>query len=231
MDAKARPGLYGFTFVYVAAAGAFLVLVALDRGGIVRTVLKAVPVITLAVLVLRDIRGFPRTFLTGALLGSACGDVLLDLPHEGLFIYGLAAFLVAHLFYIGLFFRYARRPVGSDRAVIAGLVLFAGLMVWVFRGIDPELFGPVVAYIAVIIAMSIGALLVPASGRLLFHGALLFIASDLVLAVNKFLTAVPHGRVVNISLYFIAQFAIVVAARAVWTRREAVRRARPAPVP
>jgi uncharacterized membrane protein YhhN len=74
----------------------------------------------------------------------------------------------------------------------------------------------VVLYIVVIITMSIGALLVPAENRLLFWGALLFIASDVVLALNKFLVAIPYGRVINISLYFIAQFIIIMAARAIW---------------
>lgn len=221
MDTGEKSSFHAFTFVYVAAGAAFLLLIALDRGGVVRTVLKAIPVSTLIVLVLRDIRGFPLIFLTGALLGSVCGDVLLDLSGAGFFIYGLAAFLAAHVFYSVLFFRYAKRPGGSDMAVIAGLTLFAGLMIWIFRGIDPNLFRPVAAYIVVIVTMSIGALLVPAANRLLFWGALLFIASDLVLAVNKFLVAIPYGRPVNISLYFLAQFAIVAAARAIWMDRRA----------
>jgi len=212
---KTRP-FHGFSFVYIAAGTAFLVLMALDRGGIGRTALKALPVSTLILLVLRDLRGFPSIFMTGALLGSVCGDVLLDIPHAGLFIYGLVAFLMAHLFYTVLFFRFAEKPGSTDMAVIAGLALFAGLMIWIFRGIDPKLLGPVVLYIVVIITMSVGALLVPAANRLLFWGAILFIASDVVLAVNKFLVAIPHGRLINITLYFLAQFTIVSAARTIW---------------
>ena len=189
---------------------------AMDMVGIGRTVLKAIPVSTLMVLVLRDMRGLARICLTGALLGSVCGDILLDLPYANLFIFGLVAFLVAHLFYTVLCFRYAKSPDGFGKVMMAGLVLFAGVMIWIFRGIAPALYGPVVLYIVVIVTMSIGALLVPAENRLLFWGALLFIASDVVLALNKFLMAVPYGRVINISLYFIAQFMIIMAARAIW---------------
>ena len=82
MDTREKPSFHGFTFVYVVTGAAFLVLIALDRGGIGRTILKALPVSTLIVLVLRDIRGFPGIFLTGALLGSVCGDVLLDLREQ-----------------------------------------------------------------------------------------------------------------------------------------------------
>ena len=189
---------------------------AMDMVGIGRTVLKAIPVSTLMVLVLRDMRGFARICLTGALLGSVCGDILLELPYANLFIFGLVAFLVAHLFYTVLFFRYAKSPDGFAKVVMAGLVLFAGVMIWIFRGIPPALYGPVVLYIVVICTMSIGALLVPAENRLLFWGAIMFIASDVVLALNKFLMTIPYGRVINISLYFIAQFIIIMAAQAFW---------------
>lgn len=205
-----------FVLVFVAAAIAFLVLLAIDVAGIGRTVLKAIPVGTLMVLVLRDMRGFVRLCLAGAMLGSLFGDILLDLPSQSLFIYGLLAFLIAHLFYNVLFFRHAKSPDGDEKVIMTGLVFFAAVMIWLFRSIPPALYGPVVAYIAVIIAMSVGALLVPSENRLLLWGALLFVASDLVLAVNKFLVTVPHGRIVNITLYFIAQFVIITAARSIW---------------
>lgn len=218
--AEDAAGTRWFILVFVAAAATFLVLLAMEVVGIGRTILKAIPVGTLIILVLRDLRGFPRVCLAGALLGSIGGDVLLDLPWKGLFIYGLLAFLIAHLFYIVLFFRFAGRPGRSEKVMVGVLVLFAVGMIWLFRSVPPALYGPVVAYIVVIISMSIGALLVPAKNRLLFWGALLFIASDLVLAVNKFLMTVPHGRAVNISLYFLAQFAIVMKARSIWGGRK-----------
>jgi uncharacterized membrane protein YhhN len=208
-----------FIIIYFIAASAFLMFMALDIVGIGRTVLKAIPVSTLLVLVLRDLRGFVRISLVGALLGSVSGDILLDLPSTKVFIFGLVAFLVGHLFYTVLFFRHAKRPDGFDKLMIAALVVLAGVMIWIFRGITPALYGPVVLYILVIITMSIGALLVPAENRMLFMGALLFIASDVVLAVNKFLIVIPYGRVINISLYFIAQLIIIMAAMTIWVEK------------
>lgn len=205
-----------FVLIYAAAASAFLVLMAMDTAGIGRTILKAVPVGTLMVLVFRDTRGFARICLTGALLASVCGDVLLDLSYANIFIFGLVAFLVAHLFYTLLFFRHAKKPDRSGKVKIGALVLFSGAMIWLFRGINPALYGPVVLYILVIVTMSFGALLVPAGNRLLFRGALLFIASNVVLAINKFLMPIPYGRIINIGLYFIAQLTIITAARAIW---------------
>ena len=205
-----------YTLVFAAAAIVFMVLLAMDITGIVRTVFKAIPVSTLLVLVISEMRGFTRICLAGALIGSVCGDVLLDLPGQNLFVFGLAAFLAGHLFYTVLFFRSAARPDETEKVVIAGLIFFTGVLMWLFSDISPELYGPVVAYIAVIVLMSIGALLVPAPDRLLFSGALIFIASDLVLAVNKFLIAIPAGRLINITLYFLAQYLIIAAARRIW---------------
>ena len=216
MNRILKAQLHGFIFIYVVAASAFLVLMAMDVAGIGRTVLKAIPVSTLMVLVFRDMRGFVRICLAGALIGSVCGDILLDLPYANVFIFGLVSFLVGHIFYTVLFFRYAKSPDGFDKAIIAGLILFAGVMIWIFRGIATALYGPVVLYIVVIVTMCIGALLVPAENRRLFFGALLFIASDVVLAVNKFIVVIPYGRIINISLYFIAQFMIIMAARVIW---------------
>jgi len=206
----------GFIFIFVVAASAFLVLMAMDMVGIGRTVLKAIPVSTLIVLVFRNMRGFARICLVGALICSVCGDILLDLPYTNVFIFGLVAFLAGHLFYTVLFFRYAKSPDGFGKMIMAGLMLFAGVMIWIFRGIATALYGPVVLYIVVIVTMCIGALLVPAENRRLFLGALMFIASDVVLAVNKFLFVIPYGRIINISLYFIAQFMIIMAAWAIW---------------
>lgn len=221
MDTTRKQGYDGFTVVYVAAGLVFLVLLAVDHVSLARTFFKAVPVSTLLVLVLRDTRGFARVCLAGALLGSVAGDVLLDLPPETFFVFGLAAFLVGHLFYTVLFFRHARRPGTFEKRMIEGLVVFAGLMIWLFHGIDPALYPPVVLYILVIVAMSIGALLVPCRKRLLFWGAVVFILSDLVLAVNKFLVDIPHGRLINITLYFTAQYMIILAARTIWGERAA----------
>jgi len=212
----------GYTLVFTAAAVVFMVLLAMDITGPFRTLFKAIPVSTLLVLVICQMSGFARICLTGALLGSVCGDVLLDQSGQNLFVFGLAAFLAGHIFYTLLFLRNAARPDNTEKLVIAGLICFAGVLMWLFSDIAPELYGPVVAYIAVIVLMSIGALLVPAPDRLLFWGALVFIASDLVLAVNKFLITIPAGRLINITLYFLAQYLIIAAARGIWTKKSAL---------
>lgn len=219
MKPAEKPVPAGYTLIFITAAAAFMVLLAMDITGTGRTVLKAIPVTALLVLVLLKMSGFARIALAGALLCSVCGDILLDRPHESVFVFGLAAFLLGHICYTVLFFKNAVRPDRSGQIMIAVLAVFAGLMMWLFSGIDPALYPPVALYIAIIVIMSIGALLVPGPDRLLFAGAILFIASDLVLAVNKFLIAIAAGRMINITLYFLAQYLIIYAARRIWTKK------------
>jgi uncharacterized membrane protein YhhN len=218
MKKQTRFFFKGYTLIFLLGAAIFMVMLAADITCIGRTIAKAVPVSTLLVLVILKMRGFARLFLAGALIGSVSGDILLDLPHDTFFIFGLGAFLAGHLFYTVLFYRYAGRPNRAETIITTALIVFAGAMIWLFSGIDPELYGPVVVYIIIIVAMSIGALLVPAPDRYLFYGAFLFIASDLVLAVNKFLIAIPAGRIINISLYFAAQYIMIAAALAIWNQ-------------
>jgi uncharacterized membrane protein YhhN len=210
----------GYTLIFLLGAAIFMIMLAADITCIGRTMAKAVPVSTLLVLVILNMKGFARIFLAGALIGSVTGDILLDLPHDTFFIFGLGAFLAGHVFYTIGFYRYARRPDRSEAVTTAALIVFAGAMIWLFSGIDPELYGPVVIYIIVIVAMSIGALLVPAPDRFLFYGAALFIASDLVLAINKFLISIPAGRLINISLYFAAQYIMIAAALTIWNQEK-----------
>ena len=96
--------------------------------------------------------------ILAALLFSWLGDVLLLWPH--LFIYGLGAFLMAHLCYI-FGFRLAQQPEGRLDSWHFIRSFFYNLPIYLLAGfafylIYPNLGGlkiPVIAYILVIIGM------------------------------------------------------------------------------
>jgi uncharacterized membrane protein YhhN len=44
-----------------------------------------------------------------------------------------------------------------------------------------------------------------------FLGAILFLISDAILAINKFARKIPFGRAANLSLYFIAQWLLALS--------------------
>lgn len=141
----------------------------------------------------RPLRGFDRLILV-ALLASCAGDIWLMLGRESFFLFGLGSFLIAHLFYIAAFLRAPGRSPGIRQgwpALI--LILYAILFVsYLWADLDPTLSIPVGIYALVIGIMGGAAFLFrykmgPSTGGILVvMGALLFIASDSLIALNKF---------------------------------------------
>jgi alkylglycerol monooxygenase len=151
--------------------------------------------------------------LAAALLASLAGDVLLMLPVNA-FIPGLAAFLIAHLFYIALF-RRAQAWFPSRKALLGTLAFGGAMLVWLWPGLgDPVLRGAVSVYVLVICLMAaqaIGRAAVLRERRavLVALGACVFMASDALIAVNRFVQPLPLASLWILSLYYLAQTLIV----------------------
>ncbi|OGB37781.1 MAG: hypothetical protein A3B67_11355 [Burkholderiales bacterium RIFCSPHIGHO2_02_FULL_66_10] len=152
------------------------------------------------------------TWLLAALAASLAGDVFLML--EGLFIPGLAAFLLAHIAYIALFRQgvpwLANRPATWGVAAV-GLGMYA--MLW-FGGLPPGLRGPVAAYV-----LAIGLMAAQALGRasvqrdgpsmVVAVGAACFMLSDALLAINRFVSPLPMSAFWVLGSYYAAQCLMV----------------------
>ena len=153
-----------------------------------------------------------------ALACSLVGDVLLMLPRD-LFVPGLSAFLTGHvLFIVGLLHPSDRSPtsfspvglVVAASVVVAleigpGIVLFRSLV----RKGYAKLVGPVAAYMA-----AIGTLVVLATNVAIPSaavGAMLFLVSDTVLALDRFVRPVPRGQLVVHVTYHLAQGLLVLS--------------------
>lgn len=125
-----------------------------------------------------------RAWLAGAaLLFCAAGDVLLEL----VFVAGMAAFAVGHLFYIACFLEWGRvlGPNKRDYPMAVLVVLISlGLMAWFAPGMG-ELLIPGLLYQVIITTMVAIAFIVkaPMLARL---GAVIFMLSDTLIAVEKF---------------------------------------------
>jgi alkylglycerol monooxygenase len=151
-----------------------------------------------------------RNLLLAALFFSLLGDVALMLP--GLFIPGLVAFLIAHLCYIALFRR--GTPWFASKAALACTLLAAGGMyAFLFPKLDPVLKVAVAAYatiIALMAAQAIGRATIlrdPASIGVAI-GAVLFMVSDSLLAINRFATPIPLAQFWVLATYYAAQVLI-----------------------
>ena len=154
----------------------------------------------------------PQTWLVRALGLSWVGDVLLLYP--GLFVPGLVAFLVAHLCYLKLLTMDAKLlPSRSAllRCLLAGALLYSVLFL---NGLPMDMRIPVGLYVAVIALMAAQAwgrrMQLQDSGSLLTAvGATLFMLSDSVLAIDKFVSPLPYAGLWVMASYYAAQALIV----------------------
>lgn len=152
-----------------------------------------------------------------ALLLSAAGDAFLAYDDEPAFMAGLASFLAAHIAYVVLFARtgsgiamYAAEPWRLVAAIVM-VVLLTGVFLRLRPALPANLLGPVAVYAAAILGMGLFALTLPS--LLVIVGAVLFMASDAILAAGKFLfdARSPRQAVVRPAvwiLYYAAQVAI-----------------------
>ncbi len=162
-----------------------------------------------------------KWWFVAALACCLVGDILLMLPRD-LFVPGLVAFLAGHaLFIVGLL--QPPEPAGSPPFSFSapGLVA-AGLAVVVasawpatliyrslVRGGHRELLVPVTVYLLAIATMFVLAANVGVIAATV--GAALFVASDTVLALNRFVRPIPHGNVAVHVTYHLAQGLLVLS--------------------
>ncbi len=159
-----------------------------------------------------------KDYLLHGLFFSWIGDVLLQ--SEKLFIPGLLAFLTAHIFYI-IFFAKTRsnqhsffklRPI-MLMAVLAYLVEFMYIL-WPYLG---EMKIPVLIYGITISTMLSAAMwqyqkLENKTALFFIIGATLFVASDSLLAFNRFRESFNLAGVSIMTTYILAQLFIVTGA-------------------
>jgi len=152
------------------------------------------------------------TWLLLALTASLAGDFLL--MFEGQFLPGLVAFLLAHLAYIACF-RQGVPWLPNQRALWAvgavGLGMYA--LLWA-GGLPVDLRLPVAVYVCAIGLMAsqaIGRSKVMGDGpsRLVAVGAACFMASDALLAINRFVTPLPEPAFWVLTSYYAAQCLMV----------------------
>lgn len=172
---------------------------------------KGLSISPLALLAWRElVPGRSRVLLAAALALGSLGDVLLDLG-PAWFTAGLGSFLAGHLLYTWLWSSHWRRPVrptpGQLLRVTLVLIFCAALAAILAPRLGP-LTVPVIFYMAAISAMAAASALAPFSSSRIFWGAVLFVFSDAVIAVNRFHTPLPGRDWLVWSTYYAAQLAI-----------------------
>ncbi|WP_430646193.1 lysoplasmalogenase [Agromyces sp. GXS1127] len=201
---------------YVALSLVHLVVLAADlgAGAVTASKLLLMPAIVVAVVLARPRRRSTAALLISAIALSWGGDALLTGSGDGWFVAGLLSFLAAHVAYVVLF---VRLPAAGRRLpwwTLAYAAWFAGFLALLAPGLG-GLLVPVAVYGLVLGTM---AALAGGLGGLVALGGALFVVSDSVLALGRFLPGyefAAHDLVV-MSTYLAAQGLIALG---VLTRR------------
>jgi uncharacterized membrane protein YhhN len=165
----------------------------------------------------------PLLLFALGLVFSLAGDVFLMLPSRP-FIAGLVAFLLAHLAYISGF-NIPLPPLSLPGLIMAVMIGFAArslyrrLCVGLVKTGEGSLRRPVLIYASAISLMLLSALLTTtrndwgtAASLLASAGAILFFASDTLLAWDRCITPLTHRGLKVMTSYHLGQFAITAAA-------------------
>ncbi|WP_400993500.1 lysoplasmalogenase [Agromyces sp. GXQ0307] len=178
------------------------------------TKLLLMPALVVAVVLARPRSRSTAGLLVAAIVLSWGGDALLTAPGDGWFVAGLLSFLAAHVAYVVLFLRL---PAAGRRLpwwTLAYVAWFAAFLTLLAPGL-----GDLLIPVAVLGTM---AGLAGGLGGLVALGGALFVVSDSVLALGRFLPGyefAAHDLVV-MSTYLAAQGLI---AFGVLTRRGSAR--------
>jgi alkylglycerol monooxygenase len=196
----------------VVAVGATHLLAWLAGQRALASVTKAIPILLLAA-VAAAAGGTYGWLVAAGLVCSAVGDVCL-LSDER-FVAGLASFLVGHLCYLAAFTLTGPGLVPDWRWGIVLGMLSGGLLAVLWGPLPADFRAPVVVYVGVISAMAFAATsraatqgTPPTSGVLAATGALWFLASDAILALDRFVRPLPRAHLWVMVTYYAAQTCI-----------------------
>lgn len=221
-----------FTLFYFSVAILFIILEKFFHSFYPEVVVKALIIPLLMLYYHSEIKHkytlFHHLMMFG-LFFSWLGDILLQLSNgklelqiqpDDFFMLGLGAFLITQLFYILAFsMPKGKNAIFTTRIYQLVLVIgYGGLLLWLLYNklVTPE--GnyrlSVILYTVIILAMLAAALnryrkVNGLSYILVVIGALLFVASDSMIAVNRFIERFDFARILITASYVTAQYLIV----------------------
>nr|XP_009933631.1 PREDICTED: lysoplasmalogenase-like protein TMEM86A [Opisthocomus hoazin] len=154
--------------------------------------------------------------ILAGLIFSAVGDAFLIWQEQGYFIHGLLMFAITHILYSSAF---GMKPLDLKAGLLMGLVS-SSCYAFLYSYLSGPFTYLVAVYIALIGFMGWRAV----AGMQLCNdlwtwtklsaciGAMLFMVSDLTIALNKFCFPVPYSRVIIMATYYAAQMLIALSA-------------------
>jgi uncharacterized membrane protein YhhN len=210
-----------FSFVVIAE---LLAIYNQDEYPYLEYISKPLIVLSLILFILRSTKGimFPfKKWLLVALVFSWFGDILLMFSEDNkeFFLYGLSAFLISHVFYIVAFTKTDHKPLDVPlfKKHPWTLLIPYGYAAYVYSELKThlgEMSVPVLIYMIVIstmlaVAMNRYGKVSNSSFTWVLWGAILFVCSDSILAINKFHHYIDYASYLIMLSYMLAQYFIV----------------------
>jgi uncharacterized membrane protein YhhN len=168
----------------------------------------------------KNIASSLKKWVVLALLLSWAGDVFLmfESTNNNFFIFGLMAFLIAHIFYI-LFYENVIRKDGIRKNYwwFLPVIIYYIALIYILSPnlgdmkLPVRIYGIVISYM-LIQALQTGGIKDHGAATLMIAGAFLFITSDSILAINKFYESFKYAGIAIMLTYGIAQFLITLGA-------------------
>ena len=168
---------------------------------------KIIPLVLLLAWANWQLDSSIRNIAILALSLSLTGDILLSL--NDLFIQGLAAFLLAQLCYARLFLKLASL---HKWAVLWGIfvLLYSTFAAYLILPATGPMAIPVGVYLLAISAMVISAGFINGPHSILVMlGAFIFMVSDTLIAINKFISPFTEAGMAIMVTYYLAQYLII----------------------
>ena len=166
----------------------------------------------------KNIKNRIYIILFAGLVFSWAGDMALELSSKNgnIFVLGLACFLFAHISYILVFLLTpGKNYIQKHRLYILIPVVFYGIVLvsFLYKYLS-DMRIPVILYTIVILTMLAGAINRKEKVNLMSYtmvlaGAIFFVISDSVIAINKFSNKFESAETIIMSTYIIAQYLIV----------------------
>lgn len=152
--------------------------------------------------------------IVAGLVLALVGDVFLMLPRD-LFVAGLASFAGTHVCFLVAFTSDTRFAASLPPFVLLGAI-GAGVVAFIWRGVGRRLRIPVIVYVALLVSMASQAwtrnlALDGAATLAAAVGATLFLLSDAVLSVDKFLKPFTAARLVVLGTFYAADWLIALS--------------------
>lgn len=154
-------------------------------------------------------------WITVGLFFSLVGDIVLMFP-GGFFVYGLLAFLLAHVAYLIAFSRQTKFPARFSLWLLYLALLAVFFLVFLFPALPRTLLLPVIVYIFFVASMSSQAMgrfltLRNRPAALAALGTLFFMLSDSLLAFDRFHSPIPAAVFLVLIPYYLGQWLIALS--------------------